>query len=126
MLVPDIQQPGHVRLYPRQCFPDLILITVRYRLGGCWHKRKATPCPGRRGSLTPMTDTPDTAAAQDGAAPPDLPGLPGETIAPAERIMGAVGMAFGVIILILGFDLLTGIPSRVLAQLTGGDDSADA
>lgn len=64
---------------------------------------------------------PQPAVDANGQAP--APAGEDAGITPPERIMGVVGMFFGVVILLLGFDLLTGIPSRVLASLAGSDDN---
>jgi hypothetical protein len=116
VLVPDFKQLGHVPVDPRQNFR---LVTVGYLWGGC-HAGYASPPHLAGGSLRAMTDA-DT-AAQDGAAPPDitLPAGDRPDITSPERLLGAFGVIIGLVIVVIGLDLLTGWPSAIAASLAGG------
>jgi len=71
-----------------------------------------------------MTDA-DT-AAQDGAAPPDAPPADARPdITNPERLLGACGMIVGIVIAVIGLDLLTGWPSALAASLAGGRSAED-
>ena len=102
------------------------MITVCYRRLGWWHAQDSSDQGGGKCSLGGMSADTESTAPQpavdaNGSAPAPLGEA--ESITPPERIMGVVGMFFGVVILVLGFDLLTGIPSRILASW-GSDDAA--
>jgi hypothetical protein len=63
-----------------------------------------------------MTDT--DAAAPDGAAPPEtLPADGRPDITSPER---AFGVIVGLVIAVIGLDLLTGWPSQIAASIAGG------
>jgi hypothetical protein len=66
-----------------------------------------------------MTDT--DAAAPDGAAPPEtLPADGRPDITSPERLLGAFGVIVGLVIAVIGLDLLTGWPSQIAASIAGG------
>jgi hypothetical protein len=65
-----------------------------------------------------MTDP--TIADQDGAAPPEtLPADDRPDITSPERMLGAFGVIIGLVIVVIGLDLLTGWPSAIAASLAG-------
>ena len=73
-----------------------------------------------------MTTSTETAAAADmnGQGPPPAAG-DGEAVTRSERVMGLVGIAFAVGLLMIGVDLATGgAVSRLFAGLAGERDGS--